>query len=358
MSNHSDPTDSVSRRSWIARCTAAGLGGMISSALRTRPAAAAESEKAEIAITLDLEMSRSFPRWEDTFWDYEKGNLNDETKRYAVEAARRVKHAGGVLHFFAVGRVFEQENVDWLKQIVKEGHPVGNHTYDHVNVLAKTVSDVQFRFRRSPWLVEGKTPFEIIRENVRLCSIAMESRLGIKANGFRTPGGFSSGLKDRPAVRAMLQEQGFDWVSSLYPSHAFTKPKERPDAKVIDGIIAAQANSQPFAYPDGLVEIPMSPISDIGAFRTGQWKLEWFLTAIREAVEWAINNRAVFDFLAHPSCLYVVDPDFKSIELICNLVKDNDDRAAIVDLGTIAGQVPVESKYSAESQLRCGTRFA
>ena len=29
----------------------------------------------------------------------------------------------------------------------------------------------------------------------------------------------------------------------------------------------------------------------------------------------------------------------KSIELVCNLVKDSDDRAAIVDLGTIAGQV-------------------
>src|SRR5207245_1618409 len=40
--------------------------------------------KALIAITLDLEMSRNFPRWEDTHWDYEKGNLNEETKRYTV----------------------------------------------------------------------------------------------------------------------------------------------------------------------------------------------------------------------------------------------------------------------------------
>jgi peptidoglycan/xylan/chitin deacetylase (PgdA/CDA1 family) len=329
--------DSISRRNWIASSAAAGLAGVTSSAVR--PAAAAESRKAQIAITLDLEMSRNFPKWEDTFWDYDKGNLNDETKRYAVEAARRVKAAGGVLHFFAVGRVFEQENVDWLKRIVEQGHPVGNHTYDHVNVLAKTLSDVQFRFRRSPWLVEGKTPFDIIRENVRLCSIAMKNRLGIKPSGFRTPGGFSTGLRHRPDVRAMLREQGFDWVSSLYPRHAYTKPKERPDTRVIDGIVSAQANSQPFRYSDGLVEIPMSPISDIGAFRTGQWKLEWFLTAIREAVNWAIDNRATFDFLAHPSCLYVVDPDFKSIELICKLVMD-DERADIVDLGTITDQVP------------------
>ena len=45
-------------------------------------------------------MARNFPTWETTRWDYEKGNLNDETKRYAVEAARRVKAHGGVIHFF------------------------------------------------------------------------------------------------------------------------------------------------------------------------------------------------------------------------------------------------------------------
>src|SRR5262245_7832524 len=68
--------------------------------------------KALIAITLDLEMSRNFPTWEKTHWDYEKGNLNAETKAYAVEAARRVKDRGGRVHFFVVGRTLEQENVD------------------------------------------------------------------------------------------------------------------------------------------------------------------------------------------------------------------------------------------------------
>ena len=48
-------------------------------------------KKALVAITLDLEMSRNFPTWDTTHWDYEKGNLNDETKKYAVEAARRYR---------------------------------------------------------------------------------------------------------------------------------------------------------------------------------------------------------------------------------------------------------------------------
>src|SRR3712207_8320282 len=50
----------------------------------------------------------------------------------------------------------------------------------------------------------------------------------------------------------------------------------------------------------------------------------------------SIENGAVFDFLAHPSCLYVTDPEFRTIDLICDLVRKAGDRAAIADLGTIA----------------------
>src|SRR5438477_329500 len=86
------------------------------------------SDKALVAITLDLEMSRNFPAWETTHWDYEKGNLNDETKRWSVEACRRVRQAGGHAHCFAVGRVFEQADVTWLRDLVRAGHAVGHHT--------------------------------------------------------------------------------------------------------------------------------------------------------------------------------------------------------------------------------------
>ena len=48
------------------------------------------------------------------------------------------------------------------------------------------------------------------------------------------------------------------------------------------------------------------------------------------------GKRAVFDFLGHPSCLYVTDPEFRAIDLIGDLVRKAGDRAALVDLGTIA----------------------
>ncbi|MEY2725204.1 MAG: hypothetical protein RLZZ458_1071 [Planctomycetota bacterium] len=294
---------------------------------------------AQIAITLDLEMSRNFPTWESTHWDYEKGNLNEETKRYATAAAQRVKAAGGVIHFFAVGRVLEQPDVTWLAELANNGHPIGNHTYDHINILATRPDDLQFRFQRAPWLLRGMPVADAIRENIRIAAEALQSRIKTQPAGFRTPGGFSDGLRQHPAIRSMLKELGYSWVSSLYPPHPVTQPLQEPDDKVLQGILDAHKLAQPFAYEDGLIEIPMSPISDIGAFRTGRWKLEWFLKSLRQCIQWTIDNGAVFDFLAHPSCLYVVDPEFKAIDLICEMVGTAANKAQIVDLGTIAKQV-------------------
>jgi peptidoglycan/xylan/chitin deacetylase (PgdA/CDA1 family) len=333
----------ISRRAWL-RQTAA-IGTMLGLSRATAFAAEQDANnsgsptKARIAITLDLEMSAQYPTPDQVHWNFEKGNLNDETKRYAVEAARRVKKAGGTLHFFVVGRVFEQENVDWLREIVAAGHPVGNHTYDHVFVKAKKPEELQFRFRRSPWLIEGKSPREVIAENIRITTEAMKQRLGISPAGFRTPGGFHNGLKDAPEVQQLLLDQGYRWVSSLYPTHraAITDAASWPAVR--DDIVAQQQAAQPFVYPSGLIEIPMSPVSDVTSFRAHQWKLDQFLEAIRAAVEWSIEQRAVFDFLAHPSCLYVTDPEFRAIDLICNLVNKAPDKAEFSDLDGIANSV-------------------
>jgi len=320
------------RRQFLAAAGSLLAGGLAQS--RT-----AGERQALIAITLDLEMSRNFPRWNDTHWDYEKGNLNEDTKRYTVEACRRVRAHGGIAHCFVVGRVLEQENVDWLKEILSAGHRLGNHTYDHVNVLAQNPADVQFRFRRAPWLIEGKSAEEVIRENIRLTNAAMKERLGVSPLGFRTPGGFAEGLSAHPRIRRMLLDLGFTWVSSRYPAHPVPEAGKEPGADVLQGIVRAQVAAQPFRYADGLVEVPMSPISDINAFRTGRWKLEWFLRAVRSGVEWAIERGTVFDFLAHPSCLYVVDPEFRAIELICELVRKAGKRAEIADLAALAARV-------------------
>ncbi|MBL9213479.1 MAG: polysaccharide deacetylase family protein [Opitutaceae bacterium] len=329
----------LSRRGFLAASALAGGGLFLRSHGRAQEARrdlAADPDRALIAITLDMEMSRNFPQWENTHWDYEKGNLNDVTKRYCVDAAQRVKARGGVIHYFLVGQVLEHESVDWVKTIAAGGHPIGNHTYDHVYVLAKKPEDVQFRFKRSPWLIAGKTAEQAIRENITMTTRAMQERAGITPAGFRTPGGFATGLHGREDVQRMLLDLGFPWVSCFVPRTEIGPPGGAPTPEIIAGIVKAQAEAQPFTYPTGLIDIPMSPISDVAAFRTGKWKLESFMTAIRAGVEWAIEHRAVFDYLSHPSILCYVDPEFKVIDMICDLVKKAGPRAAIVDLDTIA----------------------
>ena len=321
----------LTRRRFLAAGSLAALGGAAAVGRLQR-----ERKRALVAVTFDLEMSRNFPQWETTHWDYEKGNLNEETKRYTVEAAKRLRDQGGVLHCFAVGRTLEQEDVGWLKDLANAGHPIGNHTYDHVNVTATKTQDIQFRFQRAPWLIEGKKPAEVIRENIRMTTTALKTRAGITPSGFRTPGGFNKGLADRPDLQQMLLDLGFKWASAKYPAHALGMAGKEPTQEVFDSIVKAQAEAQPFVYPSTLVEVPMSPISDISAFRGGRWKLEWFLEALKRALDWVIANGAVFDFLGHPSCLYVVDPKFRAVELIAETVKKAGNRAALVGLEEIA----------------------
>src|SRR6516165_2096496 len=93
-------------------------GFLAAAALASAPAAFdAPDPGALVAISLDLEMSRHYPTRDQTHWDYEKGNLDEPTKQYSIEAAKRVQARGGVIHFFLVGQVLKQENVDWLKRL-------------------------------------------------------------------------------------------------------------------------------------------------------------------------------------------------------------------------------------------------
>ncbi len=327
------------RRDFLKTLAATSAGLAWAPRLAAEPADE-KAAKAQVAITLDLEMSRNFPAWTDTHWDFEKGDLNEASKRYTVEACRRVRARGGRIHTFVVGQVFEQDNVDWLKEIADGGHPIGNHTYDHIYLLAKTSSDLQFRFQRAPWLIRGREVADVIRDNILLTNLALKERVGVEANGFRTPGGFATGLHGREDLQRLLLSLGFNWISCTYPAHAgivdIHDSQDPPAQVAYDNILAAQVPAQPFQYSTGLIDIPMSPISDIGAFRNGRWRLEYFLKAIRLAMDWAIRERKVFDFLAHPSCLGVVDPKFETIDLICDLVDQANGAAEITTLDKIS----------------------
>jgi peptidoglycan/xylan/chitin deacetylase (PgdA/CDA1 family) len=319
-----------------------GLASTSSWLCLPRAFAALPARKAQIAITLDLEMSRHYPERGMMEWDFQTGNLDQATKDYSVAAGEIVRERGGVIHYFCVGRVLEQPDVSWLQGLAQAGHPVGNHTYDHVYVLATTAVETQFRFQRAPWLIEGRSAEDVIHENIRITTLALAERCGIEVNGFRTPGGFATGLDGREDIQQMLLDQEFDWCSSKYPAHQAGEPMQPPGEDVFADIVRAQSEAQPFLYPTGLIEVPMSPISDVNAFRTHYWPREAFLHAIRLGVEWAIDNGGVFDLLCHPSCMVVEDPEFETFKLICDLVEQSSDRAEIVGLDAVANRVAMQ----------------
>jgi peptidoglycan/xylan/chitin deacetylase (PgdA/CDA1 family) len=335
----------LSRRAAIQTAAALAIGS------RNSPLLAQNQRRARIAITLDLEMSAEYPQRGITEWNFEKGNLDADTKNYALQAAHVAEEYSARIHFFCVGRVLEQADVNWLKWLAASGHPIGNHTYDHVNLLAKSPAETQFRFQRAPWLVEGASVAEILRRNIELTTTALKQRVGLEPNGFRTPGGFSQGLAGRIDLQEMLQELGFWWVSSKYDGPDLGPPRQQPSEELYRSIAACQEKNQPFVYPSGLVEIPMSPVSDVGAFRTQRWQRAWFLESIRRGVQWVIEHGGVYDFLAHPSCLLVEDPACESIRLICELARAAGDRAEVTTLDKIAAAFKPLSSGSAHIRV-------
>jgi hypothetical protein len=215
-----------------------------------------------------------------------------------------------------------------------------------VNIRASNVVGLQPRFRRAPWLIAGKKPLEVIAENISMTSQAIRERLRVEPAGFRSPGGFPEGLEGYTAVQRLLLVQGFRWASTKYVSQSTGVPPynpkgapeldREPSREVFDSVLEAQERSQPSVYASGLVEIPMCPISDLIAFRTAHWKLDYFLKAVKETVEQAIQRGRVYVLLAHPSCLVVTDPEFRTMDLICDLVNAARGRAEITSLDEIA----------------------
>jgi hypothetical protein len=159
---------------------------------------------------------------------------------------------------------------------------------------------------------------------------------GVAANGFRTPGGSLEGLRGRADLQTMLLTLGYTWVSSM-AKNVVIRPENPTDAD-FQSVVDAQKESQPFVYPTGLVEVPMSPLGDVACFRrkTEKWKIGDFLKMLERCVEWTIERRAVFDLLTHPSIMVCEDPKFQAYELIGDMVRQSGGKAAIAGLDTIA----------------------
>ena len=110
-----------------------------------------------LSLTFDIEMTPNFPYWTSK-WNHRKGAIDEDTKLYLMRMSEIAKSYGVKLQFFLVGSALEDPNIDYLKQLVEDGHAIDNHTYTHVNVKAKDIAGLQEIYAAAPWRAEGPIP--------------------------------------------------------------------------------------------------------------------------------------------------------------------------------------------------------
>ena len=281
-----------------------------------------------LSLTFDIEQCTNFPYW-TCVWDHRKGAVDAETKRYVGKLADVAGEAGVKFQWFALGSSFEDDDVDYLRRLVVDGHAIGNHTYRHVSVKAKTMEQLQVTYRNDPSLAAGfDSPLDVMRHEIQQTNSVMRKRLGVAPRGFRTPGGFYTGLEDVPEVQDLLLKERFAYVSSHYNFPVPSDWKERRLAEFAKLAASQPANIanpanlseladamqwsitrlQPYRYPNGLLEIPMMGISDIWAFRVLDLEREEWIRLLEFGVDVACEHGLIFSVLMHPQVLASRDP--------------------------------------------------
>jgi hypothetical protein len=97
--------------------------------------------------------------------------------------------------FFVIGRDMKNpENVSILKEVLKRGHEIGNHTMNHILPFT------------------ALTPFKKKEEILSMQRIAQD-KLGIRVKGFRAPGW---GV-DKETL-GILEDEGYVYDSSMHPT--------------------------------------------------------------------------------------------------------------------------------------------
>ncbi len=267
-----------------------------------------------VCLTFDLEMNSNFPYW-TSYWDDKKGAIDTDTKKYVQSMNAVASEFDALLHYFIVGSALEDENLDYLHETVAGGHGIGNHTYSHCNIKAKSYEDVQQIYRQGLVNPESRVPNEVKRWEIQRTNSLIKDKLHAEVSTFRSPGGFDNGLHDVPDIRDILSEEGFSLVSSRYIS--YLAEDSSPTAEELGDCFRKSVDTlKPYRYPDGLIEAPLAGMTDVEAFRLQKVDLGYFLEATRVGINTAYENGIFFTNTCHPSVLASMDPHLRWLRLV------------------------------------------
>lgn len=183
-----------------------------------------EGVRCAVALSYDLEMCAGYSPVM-----INHGRIMHPLRAYTLGLCDTAEEFGVQLHFFYVVNGLEDPDIQYLHEILQRGHVIDNHTYSHMLLNYPDAN-------RLSW-------------ELSTANRALESRLGVRSTVLRGPGGLPTGLDRIPTNQEIILANGFSWVSSHMES-TMGKYGNAHD-------IAAPARLQPYAYPSGLIEIPI-----------------------------------------------------------------------------------------------------
>jgi hypothetical protein len=288
-----------------------------------------------LALTFDHEMSTNFP-YRSSIWDHRKGEIDLETRHYVVRQNAFAGELGVKLTYFLVASALEANDTSYLQEAVAAGHEIGNHTYSHVNVTATEIGDLRGAYAARPWLVGARDVATVIRDEIAGAHQLIESMLGVRPQGFRTPYGFTDGLAQQPWLRQMLRDDGFGYVSTRY--FGWDIWDERLAQSGIDDarLLADLRQAQPYRYADGLLELPIVTPTDCHVFRPWRWPVERWIAIVKRLIDLAYEHGLMVNLCCHPSILAACDPEFLTIRIAVEHARSKADGVWIATLSEVA----------------------
>jgi len=216
------------------------------------------------------------------------------------------------LQFFQIANGLELDGVvSHLKDVIRRGHAVDCHTYNHINLAYSSPRDLD--------------------EDLNLANRLFEERLGYRSVILRGPGGYRHNELKAENQRVILKN-GYRWVSGEFDYDLL----KRRDYTYM---ISAPSRNLPFRYSTGLIEIPIQGWTDRTWFDSHRlidpeayaywrnkcghrpvpkgWRCPWTDTAALddwikmnlECLDYAYEHGLVWVLCWHPYSHYLHDPE-------------------------------------------------
>jgi len=293
-----------------------------------------------VAISYDLEMCAGYSQD-----GINHGHIMQPVREYVKRLMDVAERYNTKLHFFYVCNGLEEDDIDYLKEILNRGHVIDSHTYSHQGAAIISAEELNKELSKANQLLEEK--------------------LGVNSIVLRGPYGYKDGWQNLPYEnRDVIIRNGFRWISGETNDVVYQHN--------LDFWVRAAERDQPYAYSDDLIEIPIQGWSDrmwfdvrpevdqsiIASWRAiyghrpvpDGWKASW---TVEKALEgWIKLNLLTLDYAYqyellwvpcwHPYTHYLHDPECRTLDALLEHAASKTDNVWVCTVRDAAEMIRIE----------------